>query len=196
MLVIGAWVDPSIKQSYSHDEREDVNGAKQTKSLCRYKEKRFIIWCGWPCFSEGSPNEGVLRFERKGNFSPHFISPFEILEWICPVAYHLTLPPSLSMVYNVIHVFMLWSYLANPTHRGDFTLTLSKNLSYEEKLKEILARDLKTPRNWEIALIKVLWQNHFSRMQNGREKIKWEVVPIIVSWLDFWGPKHFKVSMM
>ena len=38
--------------------------------------------------------KGVLRFEKKGKLSLRYAGPFEILERIDPIAYHLTLPPS------------------------------------------------------------------------------------------------------
>ncbi|XP_038896729.1 uncharacterized protein LOC120084987 [Benincasa hispida] len=78
--------------------------------------------------------KGVLRFGRKGKLSPRFIRPYEILERIGPVAYRLATPPSLS--------------------------TLNENLSYEERPTRILAREMKTLRNRDIALVKISWQNH------------------------------------
>ncbi|KAL4028532.1 hypothetical protein IC575_011729 [Cucumis melo] len=50
-------------------------------------------------FLKVAPMKGVLRFERRGKLSPHFVGPFEILERIGPVAYRLALPPSLSAVH-------------------------------------------------------------------------------------------------
>ncbi|TYK16004.1 pol protein [Cucumis melo var. makuwa] len=49
----------------------------------------------------------VLRFEKKGKLSPRFVGPFEILERIGPVAYHLALAPSFSAMHDVFHVSML-----------------------------------------------------------------------------------------
>ncbi|KAA0056217.1 pol protein [Cucumis melo var. makuwa] len=49
----------------------------------------------------------VLRFEKKGKLSPRFVGPFEILEPIGPVAYHLALAPSFSAMHDVFHVSML-----------------------------------------------------------------------------------------
>ncbi|XP_038876526.1 uncharacterized protein LOC120068958 [Benincasa hispida] len=49
----------------------------------------------------------------------------------------------------------------NQSHVVDFEpLQLNDNFSYEEKPVEILAREVKTLRNREIAFVKVLWQNH------------------------------------
>ena len=49
----------------------------------------------------------ILRFGKKGKLRPRFIGPYEILERIEPVAYHLALPPELAKLHNVFHVSML-----------------------------------------------------------------------------------------
>ncbi|KAL0549835.1 hypothetical protein IC582_014324 [Cucumis melo] len=105
--------------------------------------------------------KGVLRFEKKGKLSPRFVGPFEILERIGPVAYHLALPPSFSTVHDVFHVSMLRRYVTDPTHVVDSEpLQINENLSYEEQPVEILARDVKMLRNRGISLVKVLRRNH------------------------------------
>ena len=62
------------------------------------------------------PKRGVVRFGKRGKLSPRFIGPFEILEMVGIVAYRLALPPSLSSVHEVFHVFMLQKYTLDPTH--------------------------------------------------------------------------------
>ena len=49
----------------------------------------------------------ILRFGQKGKLSPRFIRPYEILEHIGPVAYHLALPLELAKLHDVFHVSML-----------------------------------------------------------------------------------------
>ena len=120
-------------------------------------------------FLKVAPMKGVLRFERRGKLSPRFVGPFEILEWISPVAYRLALPPSLSAVHDVFHVSMLRKYVPDPSHVVDYEpLELDENLSYIEQLVEVLAREVKMSRNREIPLVKVLWWNH------RVEKATWE----------------------
>ncbi|KAA0063967.1 gag protease polyprotein [Cucumis melo var. makuwa] len=105
--------------------------------------------------------KGVLRFEKKGKLSPHFVGPFKILERIGSVAYCLALLPSLSIVNDVFHVSMLRKYVSNPSHIVDYEpLEIDENLSYTEQPVEILAREVKMLRNREIPLVKVLWHNH------------------------------------
>jgi len=54
-----------------------------------------------------SPMKEVIRFGKKGKLSSRYIGPFEILEYMGPVAYRLSLPPNLSGVHPVFHVSML-----------------------------------------------------------------------------------------
>ena len=65
-------------------------------------------------FLKVMPKRGVVRFGKRGKLSPRFIGPFEILERIGIVAYRLALPPSMSGVHQVFHVFMLRKYTPNP----------------------------------------------------------------------------------
>ncbi|XP_038877206.1 uncharacterized protein LOC120069503 [Benincasa hispida] len=112
-------------------------------------------------FLKGAPMKGILRFGRKGKLSMRFIGPFEVLEGVGPIAYRLALPLALPSVHNVLHVWMLMKYVTDLSHVVDFEpLQLNDNLSYEEKLVEILAREVKTLRRKDIAFVKVLWQNH------------------------------------
>ncbi|XP_038888069.1 uncharacterized protein LOC120077987 [Benincasa hispida] len=105
--------------------------------------------------------KGVLRVGRKAKLSPHCIGPFEVLERIVHVAYRLALQPSLSIVCNVFHFSMLRKYVTDSSLVVDFEpLQLNNNLRYEEKPIQILAREVKVLHNRDIALIKMLWQNH------------------------------------
>ncbi|WMV33367.1 hypothetical protein MTR67_026752 [Solanum verrucosum] len=54
-----------------------------------------------------SPMKRVMRFGKKGKLSPRYVGPFEILECVRPVVYRMALPPNLSGVHPVFHVFML-----------------------------------------------------------------------------------------
>ena len=113
--------------------------------------------------------KGVLRFKLKGKLSPKFIGPFEILERVGPVAYKLALPLAHSGVHDVFHVSMLRKYITDPIHEIDYEpLQFNEDLSYKEKLVNILAREVKTIPNRNIAFVKVLWRNHHS------EEATWE----------------------
>ncbi|KAL0544935.1 hypothetical protein IC582_020065 [Cucumis melo] len=131
------------------------------KSYADVRRKDLEFEIGDKVFLKVAPMRGVLRFERRGKLSPRFVGPFEILERIGPVAYRLALPPSLSTVHDVFHVSMLRKYVPNPSHVVDYEpLEIDENLSYVERPVEVLAREVKTLRNKEIPLVKVLWRNH------------------------------------
>ncbi|KAL0537311.1 hypothetical protein IC582_026288 [Cucumis melo] len=131
------------------------------KSYADVRRKDLEFEIGDKVFLKVAPMRGVLRFERRGKLSPRFVGPFEILERIGPVAYRLALPPSLSTVHDVFHVSMLRKYVPDPSHVVDYEpLEIDENLSYTEQPVQVLAREVKTLRNKEIPLVKVLWRNH------------------------------------
>ncbi|XP_060964107.1 uncharacterized protein LOC133033411 [Cannabis sativa] len=103
----------------------------------------------------------VRHFEKKSKLLPKFTGPFEILEKVKLVAYHLVLPPDLSSVHNVFHVSMLRKYVSDPTHVLSYeTLELQPDLSYEKKPVQILDKKAKILRKKIIALVKVLLRNN------------------------------------
>ncbi|KAL4032615.1 hypothetical protein IC575_005695 [Cucumis melo] len=136
------------------------------KSYADVRRKDLEFEVGDKVFLKVAPMRGVLRFKRRGKLSPRFVGPFEILERIGPVAYRLALPPSLSTVHDVFHVSMLRKYVLDVFHDTSShvvdhePLEIDENLSYTEQPVEVLAREVKTLRNKEIPLVKVLWQNH------------------------------------
>ncbi|KAL0551206.1 hypothetical protein IC582_010292 [Cucumis melo] len=122
-------------------------------------------------FLKVAPMKGVLRFEKKGKLSPRFVGLFEILERIGPVAYRLALPPSFSAVHDVLHVFMLRRYVADPMHVVDFEpLQISENLATRSSLS----------RSWQgksrsSVIEKFHWSKFFGetmelKRPHGREK--------------------------
>lgn len=69
------------------------------------------------------------------------------------MAYQLALPLSLSATLDVFHVFMLLRCRSDSSHVIDSKpLSLSDNLSYEEKPVQILSKNRQTLRNREITL--------------------------------------------
>ena len=110
-----------------------------------------------------------MRFGKNGKLSPRFIGPYEVIEKVGPVAYRLALPLELEKIHNVFHVSMLRRYRSNPSHVvSSEVIELILDLTYEEELVEILAREVKELQNKRIPLVKVSWRNHKTK------EVTWE----------------------
>ena len=141
-------------------ERLKVANDRQ-KSYADMKRKYIHYEIGEKVFLKVSPWKKVMRFGKKGKLSPRFISSYEVIEKVGPVAYRLALPPDLEKIHNVFHVSMLRRYRSYPSHVvSTETIELRPDLTYEEEPIEILAREVKELRNKKIPLVKVLWRNH------------------------------------
>lgn len=108
------------------------------------KRKDIEFAIGDKVFLKVSPWKKVLKFGKKGKLSPRFISPYEIIECVGPVAYRLALPLELDRIHNVFHVSMLRRYKSDPSHViSAETIDVQPDLTYEEELVKILARKMK-----------------------------------------------------
>ncbi|XP_070679233.1 uncharacterized protein [Malus domestica] len=104
---------------------------------------------------------GVVRFGKGGKLSPRYVGPYHIIERIGAIAYRLELPPELSLIHSVFHVFMLQKYVPDPSHIIQFEpLEVNPDASYVEEPVTILDREDKVLRNNVIPLVTVLWRNH------------------------------------
>jgi len=96
--------------------------------------------------------------------SPRYVGPYEIIERLNPVAYHLDMPVELVHVHNVFHISQLRKYIPDPDHTiVSEPIEITEDLEYEERPVEILDRSIKHLRNKQIPLVKVLWTNHTSQ---------------------------------
>ncbi|KAL4272988.1 hypothetical protein GQ457_13G009090 [Hibiscus cannabinus] len=105
--------------------------------------KRRDIWyeVGDKVFLKVSLWKKVIRFGKKGKFSPRYIGHFEVIEKVGHVAYRLALPTEFNKIYNVFHVSMLRRYRSDPSHVLEpEEVELNPDLSYEEELVMILDR--------------------------------------------------------
>ncbi|WRX16069.1 hypothetical protein QQP08_008556 [Theobroma cacao] len=120
-------------------------------------------------FLKVSPCKGVRRFGKKGKLSSRYIGLFEILERVRAVAYRLALPPNFEGVNLVFHVSMLRKYVQDPSHviQHD-TILLKDGLKYQEQPIAIVDYQVKKLRSKDIAVVKIVWQNHLV------EKATWE----------------------
>ena len=95
-------------------------------------------------FLKVSPWRMVLRFRKKGKLSSRFTGPYEILERIGPVVYQLAIPPELTKLHDVFHVSMLRKYHYDGSHILPMQeVQVQVDFSYDEKVKGILAREVK-----------------------------------------------------
>ena len=93
-----------------------VTAQSRQKSYVDWRKRPLFFVEGEHVFLKVTPMLGVDRSLRTRKLSPHFVSPFQILEKIGSVAYKLALPPNLSQLHDVFHVSQLKKYHPNPTH--------------------------------------------------------------------------------
>ncbi|KAL5564596.1 hypothetical protein UlMin_027760 [Ulmus minor] len=104
------------------------------KSYADKRRRPLEFQVGELVFLKVAPMKGVMRFGKKGKLSPRYVGPYEILERLGKVAYRLSLPPELSAVHNVCHVFMLQKYIPNPSHVLEpDAIEIQEDLYFEEK---------------------------------------------------------------
>ncbi|KAH0654669.1 hypothetical protein KY289_032347 [Solanum tuberosum] len=130
------------------------------KKYANHKVRDMVFQTGENVLLKVSPMKGVMRFGKKGKLSPRYIGPFEVLKYVGPVAYRLTLPPNLSGVHPVFHVSILKRYHGD----GDYiikwdSIVLDKDLQYEEEPVSSLDRDVCKLRTKEIKSVKVQWKH-------------------------------------
>jgi len=107
------------------------------------------------------PRWGLMRFEKSGKLSPRFIGPFEILKRIGEVAYRLALPFQLFRVHDMFHICMLRKYEPNPLHVLDWPdLGVDEDISYEERLVQVLDTGDQVLKGKTSSLVKVLWRHY------------------------------------
>ena len=109
-------------------------------------------------FLKVSPWKKILRFRRKRKLSPRFIDPYEILERVGPVAYHLALSLELAKLHDVFHVPMLRRYRSDTSHILPVQdIQVQEDFTSDEEPKAILDREIRQLWNKQVPLVKVLW---------------------------------------
>ncbi|KAA3484889.1 reverse transcriptase [Gossypium australe] len=118
------------------------------KSYVDLKRKDIEFQVGEKIFLKVSHWKKVLHFSRKGKLSMRFIGPYQVMERIGPVAYHLALSTKLDNIQNVFHVSMLRRYRSDPSHViSPVEIELQPNMTFSEEMVKILAREVKELRN-------------------------------------------------
>ncbi|XP_021743404.1 uncharacterized protein LOC110709490 [Chenopodium quinoa] len=104
--------------------------------------------------------KGVMRFGKKGKLSPKYIGPYEVLQRIGKVANRLALPMELSKVHDVFHVSQLRRHIPDKSHALQAeTIELDQSLTYKERPVKIFDSKVRSTRNKEVKIVKVLWSN-------------------------------------
>ncbi|XP_069154478.1 uncharacterized protein [Solanum lycopersicum] len=131
------------------------------KSYADNKKRPLEFDAGDQVYLKRSHIKGLMRFCRKRKLNSRYVGPYEILQRVGEVAYELALPADLASVHPVFHVSMLKNSLGDPSSILPVDgLGVDEKLSYEEVPVEILHRQVRRPRNKEVATMNVLWRNH------------------------------------
>ena len=64
--------------------------------------------------------KSTIHYGKGSKLAPHFFRPLEILERIGLIYYRLALPPSLSCIHDVFHVYVLRQYIPNVSYVLDW----------------------------------------------------------------------------
>ena len=124
---------------------------------------------GEKVFLKVSPWKGLMRFGRKGKLAPRYIGPYDIIGKVGPVAYALALSTELDRIHNVFHVSLLKKYHVDPSHIVQpEEVELEEDLSYQEVPVQIVDSQVRSLRNKQIPMLKVVWRNQES------ESATWE----------------------
>ncbi|XP_020243322.1 uncharacterized protein LOC109821553 [Asparagus officinalis] len=138
MLLSPEIVHITTKKIQQIRERLCIAQSRQ-KSYADNRRRKLEFEVGNHIFLRVSPIKEVIRFGRKGNLSPKYIRPFEILEKVEDVAYKVALPLELAKIHNVFHVSMLMKCILDPNHVLNYEpLGIRKDLTYSEYPVRIL----------------------------------------------------------
>ncbi|KAG8498858.1 hypothetical protein CXB51_005230 [Gossypium anomalum] len=102
--------------AYNNSYQVSIRMALYEALYGHLKRKEIEYSMGDMVFLKVSPWKKILRFGKKGKFSPRFIRPYRVLKRIGPVAYQLELPLELDRIHDVFHVSMLRRYRSDPAH--------------------------------------------------------------------------------
>ena len=115
------------------------------------------------------PKRGVVRFGKHGKLLPRFIGPFKIFERVGTITYRLVLPPSMSGVHEVFHVFILCRYTPDPAHVMDWgEIEVDTDGTFEEGPVCVMDNRDQVLRCKTVRLVRVLWRHR------GVEESTWE----------------------
>jgi hypothetical protein len=150
--------------------RENLRVAQsRQKSYADHRRRELSFEVRYFIYLKVSPMRGLCRFKVRSKLTLRFIGPFKILEKRGKVGYRLELPPQLSDVHDVFHVFQLKKCLRVPEEQLPMEdLNAKEDLSYQEYTVKILETSKRVTRNKRIKMCKVQWSHHTA------EEATWE----------------------
>jgi hypothetical protein len=112
---------------------------------------------GYYVFLKVKANRSSLKLGNYAKLAARFCGPFEILEWIGPVAYMLALPSSMT-VHNVFHVSFLKKYIPDANHVINW-IVIQVEQEGVLQVHHVRMLDRKNKHLWNqaIRLVKVQW---------------------------------------
>ncbi|GKB50417.1 retrotransposon protein, putative, ty3-gypsy subclass [Tanacetum coccineum] len=103
---------------------------------------------------------GVVHFGKRSKLSPRYVGPFEIVERVSHVAYHLRLQQELVGIHDTFHVSNLKKCLADVNmHVPLEELKIDDKLHFVEEPMKFMDREVKKLKKKRIPIVKVCWNS-------------------------------------
>jgi len=140
--------------------QEKMKAAQSRQKIYVDKRRRPLEFNeGDHVFLKVTPKLGLRGVFRTKKLSPRYIGPFQILRRIGPVAYQLALPLAMSGLHDVFHVSHLQKFIPDPFQPVELeTMDLKSDLTFQPEPEQIVDRGVKSLRNKEIPIVKVIWK--------------------------------------
>nr|GEU72007.1 putative reverse transcriptase domain-containing protein [Tanacetum cinerariifolium] len=130
------------------------------KSYADNQQKPLKFSVGDKVLLKVSPYKGVVRFGKRSKLSPRYVGPFEIVEQVGLVAYHLRLLQELVGIHDTFYVSNLKKCIADVNlHVPLEEVKIEDKLSFVEEHIEILDREFKKLKQSRIPIVKIRWNS-------------------------------------
>ncbi|GKA60189.1 putative reverse transcriptase domain-containing protein [Tanacetum coccineum] len=139
--------------------KEKLKAARdQQKSYANNRRKPLEFEVGDQVLLKVSSWKRIIPFGKKGKLAPRYVGPFEILEKIDLVAYHLRFPKELVNVHDTLHMSNLKKCLADANlHVPLDEIKIDKTLHFAEEPVEIMDCEVKRLKRSKFPIVKVCW---------------------------------------
>jgi hypothetical protein len=173
------WDQPREKQVFGPDilleAEENIKMVRENLKIAQSRQRSYAdtrrrelsFEVGGFVYLKVSPTRGVRRFRVKGKLAPRYVGLYQILAKRGKVAYQLSLREGLSAVQDVFHVSQLKKCLRVPKEQLPVEgLEVQEDLTYIEKLVQILETVDRVTRRKTIRMCKVRWGHHSKEEAN------------------------------